>query len=205
MVRDWLFQVTGFTCDTLNELSDSAYVVDKDLNLVFTNRAWKRFAAQNNGEPAISSEWDKGRNILDSISEPRLKQFYKEFFLNSFSNEVSFENPMRHEYECSSPERFRKFVMTLYPFKNREGVVVVHSLAKDIPMNETDVVHGTKDEIAELQDQGIIRQCSHCRKIQSVRDPNSWLWIPQWVKQSSENVSHTLCELCLDYYYPEPL
>jgi hypothetical protein len=97
--------------------------VDGELRIGFLNAGWYRFAAQNEGEPFISERWGLGRNLWDAIPTP-LHEFFKNLFATAFAlNQPDQLHPLLHDYECSSPEHYRRFTLSLYPLRAaREGL-----------------------------------------------------------------------------------
>lgn len=48
---------------------------------------------------------------------------------------------------------------------------------------------------------GLISHCGHCRRVQRVRQPSQWDWVPEWVAQPPPRTSHSLCYVCYEYFY----
>ena len=51
---------------------------------------------------------------------------------------------------------------------------------------------------------GILHQCSHCRRVQNLVAEGAWDWVPEWVEEIPRNTSHTICPPCFEYYYRSP-
>lgn len=52
---------------------------------------------------------------------------------------------------------------------------------------------------------GLVVMCSHCRRTRrAAQVPEQWDWVPEYVAMPAANTSHSLCPVCLDYYYPVP-
>jgi hypothetical protein len=181
--------------------ASSVYGMWKDFTLAYVNPAWREFARDNNGEPQISSEWNLGRNMMDAISPP-LQRFFEKFFHDSLEAMGDQMYPRQLVYECSSNRLFRQFQMTVYSVPRQEGWLVVNALVREIPHPQ--LPHGPHqtNEWEYVDQDGIIHQCSHCRKIKNIHDNNRWDWIPEWVKTVPSSISHDLCHFCLEYFYP---
>jgi hypothetical protein len=53
-----------------------------------------------------------------------------------------------------------------------------------------------------LQPEGVVLQCSGCRRVHVAGTrPRAWEIVPALVASPSRNVSYTICELCLERYY----
>jgi hypothetical protein len=106
---------------------------------------------------------------------------------------------VQHEYDCSSPELFRRYLMTLYPLGHAEGILVVNSTI-------IEAGHDTKkshDPVSAtyMDNNGFVRQCANCRRVRNMREPDRWDWVPAWVARPPARTSHTLCGFCLPYYH----
>jgi hypothetical protein len=62
----------------------------------------------------------------------------------------------------------------------------------------------TQDQVepALYEQRGVLVACSHCRRFRSPSEPRSWHWVPDYVRNPPQNVSHGLCPVCLEHYYP---
>jgi hypothetical protein len=180
----------------------SIVAVDSRLDIRYANPAWFHFAAENGGEPDISQHWGLGVNLMDAIPEP-LVGFYRELFDRALRSHAPHSlHPLTHEYECSSPDRFRRFSMAIYPMRDATGLLLVHSLRVEAPIESTQgFFESTRTEDYVASD-GLVRQCACCRRIRSVRDRNQWHWIRAWVRECIASVSHTVCPVCATHYYP---
>jgi hypothetical protein len=185
----------------LAENKDSAYLLGEDLNLLYTNSGWDVFA-QANGGGGLSS-WTPGLNILESCSEPTLLAFYSDLYKTCLDSEHDALHPVQHSYECSSPTKLRKFRMSLYRLEDPARILVVHAKTLEVPIESTERVHANAADLSKIESDGTVRQCAHCRCVQSASDPARWLWVPQFVEKSPANTSHTFCSVCFEYYYPE--
>ena len=48
---------------------------------------------------------------------------------------------------------------------------------------------------------GAVVQCSHCRRCRHVIT-DEWAWVPSLVERSGADVTHGLCDPCLELLYP---
>jgi hypothetical protein len=180
----------------------TAYGVWTDHTLAYMNPAWFGFAESNGGK-TLFGDWTIGRSTLDVIP-PAINKWYLQFVAAARSSPGA--HPEQHEYECSSAEVYRRFLMTIYPVSagTEKGYVIVHSLK--VETSHTEVKGPAKPTVMEeyADGAGLIRQCMHCRLIRSAKDPSRWDWVAEWVRQPQSNVSHSLCDVCFEHYYRSP-
>ena len=185
---------------SLNSHPSTVYGLDSEFNISYLNPAWFEFAEKNSNNIFDSNEWLLGRNVFDSIPET-LGAFYRNLFESSLKEEISPIISRQSEYECSSPELYRRFSMHLYPI-NKNGIVVVHSLLIEepyvSPANEGQLKFDKRNYIDK---DGILHQCANCRRIQNLNDLERWDWIPKFIEQPYSNTSHAVCPPCRHHYY----
>jgi hypothetical protein len=200
---DFATLLNGFDVAAMDKHAGSVYGLWPDLSLAYLNRAWFSFAAENHGEPEISARWVLGAPYLAAIPAP-LQPFYSNFLTTALASPPGpTDRPAQHEYECSSASLYRRFLMTVYPVKGGAGLLVVNSLAAEHEHDPADRPAQVANPEIYADHQGIVRQCSHCRRIQVAAAQDLWHWVPAWVEHCPPSTSHTLCNFCLDYYYPE--
>ena len=185
-----------FDLDHLYHSENSIFGLWPDLTLAFFNDGWFRFSRQNLGEPQISRDWPLGRSLCDAIPAV-LSDFFNEGFLRCQTT----GHPWAHDYDCSSPEVFRLMHQTVYPLKQELGFLVVNSLLVEKPIEDSP---GTLILDDYIDNNGIIHQCAKCRKVQNLQSESRWDMITFLIASPPPNISHGLCPVCLDYYYPNP-
>lgn len=185
--------LTGFDAEELNSSENSIFGLWPDLTLAFFNDGWFHFSEANKGEPRISREWILGRSLMEAIPE-----ILHEFFTEGFSKCLAAGKPWEHVYDCSSPEIYRLMHQITYPLGS-EGFLVVNSPRIERQIEEPPE---KRDPDHYVDPNGIIHQCARCRRVENLAVKNRWDWIPAWVASPLQNVSHGLCPVCLDYYYP---
>lgn len=183
--------LTGFDLLDLENHDGTVFGLWDDYTIAYFNKEWKSFAENNEGEPAISEKWGIGAQFFDSVPDV-MKSFYMELFRKCRTQQRS----VKHTYECSSPDVYRKFQQIIYPL-NTEGYLIVNSLLIKEP-HKTDLVTYASSHPAASQD--IIHQCANCRKVRHQMLHNRWDFIPQWINEAPAIVSHTLCPACEGFY-----
>lgn len=190
------FELAGFDYETIENYPHSIFCLDKDLKLSYFNKAWFEFSKENHGEPIISSKFKIGTPIEKAISGT-----IREFYISNYRRVLKDLVVWKHEYECSSPTLYRLFCQDAYPLKNAAGIIIVNSLKIEKP------IHWEEPENANLSIEdytdknGLITQCSNCRKTQRVNNNTIWDWVPSFVTAMPQNVSHSICSICYDYYW----
>ena len=194
--EDFASLLNGFNLETLEKDANPIFGLSADLTLNYLNPAWFTFAAENEGEPAISDRFHLGTDIgVAMIGSAR------DYYLDIFQKIIQTGEVWHHDYECSSPEKFRIYHQAVYPLYNRCGLISVNSLVKEEPHGESS--RKTCPPIVKIytQDTGFITQCSNCRRAQRATQPEVWDWVPAWVARIPKNCSHSFCPICFEYYY----
>jgi len=183
----------------LEDHPHTVYGVWSDLTLAYMNPAWFSFARRNGAEQAIPGAWTIGRSTLDAIPEC-LKTWYLSFFTAASLTEGSA--PRQHEYECSSAELHRRFLMKVYPVRGAKGrgFIVVNSLRFEIPHAKMDRVTMPPAAQVYTDETQLMTQCVNCRRVQSQAEPSSWHWVPEWVRQVAPNIRPALCPACRERF-----
>jgi hypothetical protein len=188
--RDFLKCVKA-TFDFDFQSPNLVYGLWADLSLAYTNAEWFRFAKENNGEHILDT-WCLGKNILDATPDVLLS-FYKTLY----SKGLESRHPIEHIFNCSSPRVERKLLMRILPLREGEGLLVETSTIVEIP-------HVLSLYVSEqyVDENGIITQCSNCRRVRKTDGSSQWGFIKELMEKSHPNISHGLCSTCLEWYYP---
>lgn len=176
----------------------SAYLVSATFDVTYTNAGWTRFAVAN-GCPGLASIQQHRWNILEVTDEP-LRPFYQA----AFSRVLAGGEPWTHVYECSSANVFRAFVMRVHALPEGSGLMFTNGVLVERPHTPTGQVARPQDGESYISGDGLITQCSHCRRVRRVDSKGAWDWVPAWVEALPYNVSHSLCPPCLHYHYELP-
>jgi hypothetical protein len=185
-----------FDPERLDQDGSTAFGLWPDLTLACFNAGWWRFVKENGGERQIA-KWKLGRNVLDGISGT-----LRAFYASALRECLSKGTPWEHAYECSSPEWYRQFHMTVTPLGQGEGLLVVHSLSIESPHDPLERRPHQPVESVYRDPRGFVRQCSNCRRVQRAVGEECWDWVPQWVRHCPAGTSHGLCPRCAGCYQP---
>lgn len=182
----------SFRFGSLEVISDSAFALTADLRLSYVNPAYVHFGSENGGQQ-IDSFAGIGTYIGDVLVGP-LRDFHLAAYLRILAKGERWD----HEYECSSPTLFRRYLQSIYPLKGGAGLVVVNRLI-------VEDAHKLKAEDPDrnryVNSKGLIVQCSHCRCVQRQGMEHQWDWVPDWVVHCPRETTHSLCSTCFAYYY----
>jgi sigma-B regulation protein RsbU (phosphoserine phosphatase) len=125
---------------------DILYVVDRRLNIVYSNEGWVQFATGNKGERLLSADWNS--NVLDNMSgkaKERWTQIYG----------LLLEGRLPHHQEeliCSSPTERRMYRLRITPKRDDAGDVA-WLLHHTVRVDEAgDVVGRLSERLDDLED-----------------------------------------------------
>ena len=180
----------------------TVYGILPDFRLAYFNPAWITFAWRNHAPASLFSGQYLGTSVLEVTAKP-LRPFYRKLFLLALESRDDTLHPLEVTYQCSSAERYREALMTLYPIGDAEGVLVVNSFvveAEHEPGKDVSVRGRASDYMDE---HGLIHQCAHCRRVQNLAVGQRWDWVPEWVRTIPPQTTHTICNICMAYFYPE--
>jgi hypothetical protein len=191
-------RLVAFEVDQLERLEDSVYALDGYLRLAYVNQGWERFALENDGAEVLE-QYPPGADVL-SVCGP-LRPFYESHFRHCLEHGARWA----HDYECPSPERYRRFHMDVYPLPRHGGLLIVNTRSVERPFDKGERPVRDPVESEYAQPNGLIVQCSHCRRVQRADRELQWDWIPAWVHEPPANTSGGLCRPCYGLHYPPPL
>ena len=178
--------------ETLRADSAVCYLLDSDLNIAYANPAWDQFARDNDGSQ-LTADTVIGTNIFEVIPTV-LRPFYTRVFEQVRSTAVVWQ----HIYECSGPERFRKFRMRLH-LMDPDWLMVSNTLLVEEDLGwkapASDYIYRNR--------RGLIVMCAHCRSSQRIDDPRQWDFCSAHLKvpPASLGVHAGLCPTCRGYFY----
>ncbi len=163
-----------------------------DGRIAFSNGAWQRFALSNAGADVLV-RWPLGADLLSGISGG-LRDYYASAFARALARGEAWEQT----YACHSPRSTRQFQMRVLPLAGR-GLLLIHSLVAEAELE----ILASGDAERYFDADGVVRQCSNCRRTQRVGAPAAWDWVPAFVASCPPRTSHSICSACINQYYPE--
>lgn len=180
--------------DTLKATAAVTYVLDSSLQFVYCNPAWDKFAGENDG-PELLGDAVIGSQLFHVIPDV-LRPFYSHVFDEVRRSALVWQ----FVYECSSPQRHRKFRMGVH-LLNSNWLMVSNTLLVEKAHSRENPAH---DSVYRNND-GQIIMCAHCRCSQRTDEPRRWDFVPAHLEARplSLGVSHGLCPLCRAYFYPK--
>jgi hypothetical protein len=181
-----------FELDSLERDPATICALGRDLRITYVNPSWRAFAQAN------GLAWGTGRSTVGLPILEVVPGVLRSFHEGLFARVRAEERPVEHSYECSSPTLFRHFRMRIFPCE-AGGMIMAHSLVIEVPHSATP---SPALERVYRDDNGIIVQCSHCRRFRRADGSAQWDWVPEYVARSPENCSHGICRMCAPYYYP---
>jgi len=184
---------------SLNNHQGSVYGLDSQFNISYLNPSWFKFAEENGNNLFDINNWSLGRCLFDSIPA-EMESFYRGLLGETQKNKSSLISK-QSEYECSSPELYRRFSMNIYPL-GKDGLITVHSIIVEEPIKRSSP-EGliTLDENNYIDENKFINQCANCRRIQNIKNLSRWDWVKKWIEKPYLNTSHGICPSCLQHYY----
>ncbi len=184
-------RLEGWDVRGLAATEDVVYVIDSGFRLRGWNPAWESFARANEGQTVLE-RFTLGVNILTAIDEE-----IRGMYVTVFSRALASGEPTHHRYECSSPDTFREFYQTAYPLDRRAGLVLTNHLIEEYPHP---LAPGVPLSRTYLKGDGVVEQCSHCRKTRDQQAGQKWDWVPSTVLNPPEKLEFSLCPACRSHY-----
>src|SRR5262249_24420980 len=126
------------------------------------------------------------------------RPFFEEKYRRVFQTQQAWE----HTYECSSAEAFRLYRMMVCPHTDSNGIVVVNSLSLEPAHDPEDRRRATAVDSDYAAEEGYLTMCSHCRRTARL-DGSNWDWVPEFVLLPPMNVTHGICGVCVNLFYPD--
>ncbi len=169
-------------------------MLDADLHFTYCNPAWDWFAAEN-GAPEL-----RGKSTVGTDLRLVLVEALRPFYLRAFDQATQSGKVWECVYECSSPNVFRKFQMRIHPLSPSHWYLITNPIVIERP--HTSAVTAALERY--LGPDGFITMCSHCRSSRKTGGPEQWDFVPAHLAPHLTNITHGMCPICLEYFYPRP-
>ncbi|MFZ0687522.1 MAG: PAS domain-containing protein [Terriglobales bacterium] len=163
-------------------------VLDEGRRLIYCNPAWDAFALYNNGIRATSRHV-LGQQLFDYIPEV-LQDHYDRLLLRAALG----RKIVGSDYECNTDGKFRKFRLVLLPIPKTNLLAMVHALRIERPMT----LPSLDPAICRFPNKAVT-MCAQCRRTKG--GDCRWNWVPDFVRNPPERVSHGICPECMMYLY----
>lgn len=193
--RDFIKILSGFDLLSYEQSGNIVYAIDDQFILQYFNQQWESFAKENNSSDIIFSS-NIGCNILTNITGP-LRHFYYKKYNDVLNSRTIFE----HEFECSSPEKYRKYHQRVIPLPLTSGLLITNSKIQEYPHLQSIQHHHSSNLLPYLNSDGEICQCSNCRKVKNMDYENRWDWIAKFIVSLQPNTIFSVCDECMNKYY----
>ena len=180
----------------IDRSANPAYAFDRSYRISYLNHGYQRFATENGGGPAFLARWGIGASLLQATSDV-LVPFYRTLFDRALGGAT-----LEHDFECHAPDRFRRFRMRLFPLETPAAVLVENTLVLERSLEPVEPGAGPDAIDRYRTSAGLIRQCAHCRRVQEP-GTGEWHWVAALIARPAPGVSHGLCPICLERFYPE--
>jgi hypothetical protein len=174
---------------------DSIYVLDRLLTIRAYNSGYARFGRLN-GCRRVGEDFGLGCKLI-SVLPPVAADMYVPAYLRAMETGTRCD----HDYECSSPQVFRRYHQTAYPLAGGKGLIVANHPVYETP--HTWRAHGTSPRHFDAD--GWITQCACCRKVRDRAQPEKWDWVPALVEVPHPRTTHGYCLNCLNFHYGDLL
>lgn len=179
----------GFTSHSLEANPDVIYVVDRSLHFVYCNAAWDVFARKNKGERLERSKF-VGKYCLGGVPK-----FLRDLYKRIYRRVLSTQAPCEHDYQGSSPTKYRIFHMRVLPL-SRSHLLVENSLALERPHRRK---RYRRFDPRYVNRHGWIVMCAHCRRVEyfNPKGTREWHWVPSYLVKAPAPISHGMCPACV--------
>ena len=194
--EDFKSKLVGLDFDTIENSPHSIFGLSNELKLIYFNTAWLQFSKTINDDSCISVNYPLGTSVEDAMSGT-----LKDFYIFNYKKVLNESKVWTHEYECSTVGVYRLFYQEVFPLKNGEGIIVVNSLRTEKYIQNINALELTNLKLEYTDLNGMITQCSNCRKTQRINEKEIWDWVPTFLSETHEYASHSICPICFDYYW----
>lgn len=177
-------------------------LLDSQGAFLFVNEAWDRHAVMNGGSPQCLGAALIGTSWLDHIQGDEVRRIHAELLARALAARAPNPRPLIQVSESNTPTTAGLLSTRLEPvLQGGEalGVSIVHSTVRERPIEEVyDIVTRPADAYRDAQ--GEIVQCSCCRRVRDVAEPERWDFVPELLATPPRTL-HAICELCAELHY----
>ncbi len=92
----------------------------------------------------------------------------------------------------------------MYALDEDAGLLLVNSPTVERGAAHAASADGRSSDPDYADDDGLLRQCMHCRRFRRRGDGDRWDWIPTWADTCPRPTSHGICPTCFVFRYGSP-
>jgi len=182
--------------------SSPACLLDTQGTFLFVNDAWDRYALENGGAPGCLGSSLIGTCWLDHIKGPEARQIHATLLDRAVRTRGPHPRPVTQVGEANTATTAALISTRLEPvLQGGEPIAVriVHRTVRVRPIAEVyEVVQRSAD--AYRDGTGAIAQCSCCRRVRDLAEPERWDFVPELLN-GPQWFTHCVCELCAELHY----
>ncbi|WP_446010588.1 hypothetical protein [Candidatus Electrothrix sp.] len=176
----------------MSDYSYTRYLVNRNNQIEFTDKAWEDFAGQNGGEK-LMNEMVLYRDISSFISCARCQELYDMLINSVRGTRKAIEFPFR----CDSPDMRRFMKMEMIPLDQEKIEFTSYTEKEEArpPIYLLDISVPRSEEIITI--------CSWCKRIKT--DNAHWLDMEEAVEKMElfnsnclPKLSHGICSSCFE-------
>jgi hypothetical protein len=172
-----------------------AYVLDAAGSIVAVNDAWDRVGGPIGAPSAVKTI---GSRWLDHIRGGEVKVWHARLLVRLLDDPTPpRQRAFQQLCECNTPDERRVFMTRFEPLttptQRVAGIMVVTWLVEKSPQ--------PPDEPRYRGPKGIVVQCAGCRRVRT-EPGGAWELVRHYVESPPDDLSHGLCQVCLELYYP---
>ncbi|HYO94853.1 MAG TPA: hypothetical protein VER33_10090 [Polyangiaceae bacterium] len=190
----FLGSLQGYVLASLDAEAATVIGLWPDGRIALLNSAWTTFAELNSGEATLR-RWGLGASLLSAVSGP-LHDYYERAFASVRRDGDTFEQT----YSCHSGSCEREYRLHVHALTGG-SLLLMHTLIVTLPLARTAAEALTWTRYVDVQ--GLVHQCSNCRRVRRASDVTAWDWVAELVEHPASNTSHGICSVCCGRYYAE--
>ena len=194
----------------LDAVDGIAYAVDAEDRIVAVGRrGWDRFAIEN-GAPELRADSVIGRHLFDFVSDPELRQAYRELA----DRIISTGEPAVIAARCDSPGVVRELRLSIAPAaarRQRAGAAVSGPDRQQRQRGRALDIFDFEALLTALKQESdlpIVTMCSFCQQLRrpGSSDEDDWVPAEEYYRlggTSRVRISHGLCADCDAVRFPD--
>jgi hypothetical protein len=185
---------------------DPALLLDREGVILFANEAWDRFARENGGGERVAAAALVGTRWFDHIAGEEPRRLHKLLFERAARRlGPAAGGGVVQLNEANTPALARLVATHLEPVigpgDQLTGVAVIHRTVRELPLEEVYPLASGEESRWRGED-GLVEQCSCCRRVRRPESPEEWDLVPGLVAEPPQQARFGYCALCMELHYP---